>query len=445
MRGFQYWSVYNLIAQTLHRDAAPGRLRSGDATVCGSGLAKASLDANASTGLFMQAARQLIASAHASATCTVASGDPDWQEQTVGFTAKREGDKLFVAGVAGDDRLAPGMRIAALDDSPISQVVTDFGADIFGGRGSDRESWDLALPMFDHMEVFPGDGSAKRLDIRRFPAPADRPAIAVDQPALGLARLRLGTLADPEGLGEALAQGASLIAGANRLVVDLRGCKGEADPAAWLVLLPYLVDADVPAAQVFPDRDVWTIYSAENVNRLTALLERARDAVVEEARPQAQALIDEVAQKGQTALEAIRATLDNLERRRAAELAEVVPSPFADERVAKQAQAPEDVVLLVDETCGIGAERLAQACLPLARVRLVGRATPGAVDYDNYLTATYEDVKASFTFPISRSDANKQGEGYAETGLPLDVHVPFRAADAGRDADLEAAAQLPAR
>lgn len=79
----------------------------------------------------------------------------------------------------------------------------------------------------------------------------------------------------------------------------------------------------------------------------------------------------------------------------------------------------------------------------MERVRLVGRATPGAVDYENYVTRDYPDILARFTYPISRTVANREGRGYARAGLPLDVHVPWTpdecAGGCSRDLVLEAA------
>lgn len=65
MKGFLYWSAYNNICETLHMDAAPGRLMNGDAVACGSSLAKASRDADATPELFVAAVRQFLSTCDA--------------------------------------------------------------------------------------------------------------------------------------------------------------------------------------------------------------------------------------------------------------------------------------------------------------------------------------------------------------------------------------------
>ena len=229
-----------------------------------------------------------------------------------------------------------------------------------------------------------------------------------------------------------------LKAGAAHVIVDLRDCAGDLVPASALAILPILCDRDVAARAVLGDRRVWTIYSRANVERLVALLERAREAAPEAARGEAQGYIDEIRAKGAAVLKAKRATLDARERRAASELPEVVPSPFGDEIVRVVAPSAR-VTLLVGPRTGVGAERLADAVRGMARVRLVGAQTPGALDYDTMLTADYPDVGVRLTYPISRSDASHEGRGYALTGLPLDVRVPFTPEACVRDVTLVAA------
>lgn len=446
MKGFQYWSAYNNIAETLRVDAAPGRLAWGDPSSCGNSLAKASRDAKADPEQFVLAVRQLVATAGASATCTLSCADPSWHETTLGFEAKRVQDVLYVTRVDQETRLAPGMRIVAVGENKVADLVSGIGPDVFGGRGTDRESWDLTLRMFDDIDVFPGDGHVERLDLRRYPlsekTSASSSAIEARLLRPDVELVRVGTLADPARLRTVLAEASEDISGARRLIVDLRGCEGDADPGALLALFPLLCDGDCLASDVMGAREVWTIYSKANVERLTSLLERARDRAPEQAREQAQAIIDGIRAKGDEVLAAKRATLDQQERRRLSEVVESMPSPFLDERVSVSAQATSDVVLLVDETCGVGAERLAQAVMGMRKVRLVGRATTGAADFDNYLTAEYPDVLSTFTYPISRSDACHEGRGIAATGLPLDVHVPFSPQECTSDAILQAALEL---
>ncbi len=294
--------------------------------------------------------------------------------------------------------------------------------------------------------------------------------------------LTVESLADGTAVARLLEEAGEALDGAEKLVIDLRACVGEADPASYLALLPYLCDRDIPAREVFPDRQVYTIYSKANAELLLAGIERARkgfecragdggDAETRAGSEVLDALADDIRAKADEVLQAKRRTTGLQERRRASELPEIVPSPFGEEEVrarglgaggdggsaeqtgqtgqaaGRTGQATEPAtgptILLVGPQTGIGAERLAEAVMGMERVRLVGRATPGAVDYENYVTRDYPDILASFTYPISRTVANREGRGYARAGLPLDVHVPWTpdecAGGCSRDLVLEAA------
>lgn len=465
MKGFLYWSAYNNIVETLHMDAAPGRLMNGDAGACGNALAMASRDAKATPELFLAAVRQFLSTADAR-TCTVSCDDPAFTEYSLGFEARRHGDFLYVTRSCGDERLQPGMRIVAAGRSTIPFLLKDTAQEIFWGRDTDREDWDLALRMFADIDVFPGDGHVQRLELRHIPLASSGPAAAstgegvdadassllpcaeLSEPALGAALLAVRSLADPVGLTKVLDAGHELLARCDRLVLDLRRCTGEADPDGLLALLPYLVDVPVPACEVIPTQQVYTIYSKANAERLVGLLETARahttGAAGSAKDPSITAPFDEaiaiIRAKEAQVLAAKRATTNLRERRAASEIAEEIPSPFAPgELVAPAPHAPARVAVLLDTTTGVGAERLAAAVRGMAKVQLVGRATPGAIDYATYLTAPYPDIRARFTYPISRTAANHDGAGFARSGLPLDVHVPFTPEECTCDTILAAA------
>ena len=457
MKGYLYWSAYNNVCETPHMDAAPGRIMNGDATSCGNALAMASRDGRATPELFVVAARQFLASADAR-TCAVTCDD--YAEYDLGFETRRHGDFLYVTRTCGDERLAPGMRIAAVGRNAVPFLLQDTGAEIFWGRDTDREDWDLALRMYDDIDVFPGDGHVERLPLRRFPkvgAPKSANGTGGSGPkgsgaegttdacadarevAPGVALLEVRSLADAVALGRTLVGAAELLEHCGRLVLDVRRCSGEADPASYLALLPYLTDEPRAARDVFPDVPVYTIYSRRNAERLLAPLDATRTRLEAAGDNASLRLLDEVAAdvraKAAQVLAAKRELRTLPERRAASELPEVVPSPFGDELVeptpvvadaaGRSHGAPRRVAMLVDSTTGVGAERLAQACMGWENVRLVGRATPGAVDYANYVTADYPDVRARLTYPISRTAASRDGHGFARTGLPLDAHVPF--------------------
>ena len=444
MRGFLYLSGYNAICETLHMDAAPGRRSIGNAEACGNSLAKASRNAHADVDQFLLAARQYLSTAGAK-TCKVTCHDGSYQENDLGFRVKRHENFLYVTEARQETRLAPGMRIVAVGMNRIDFLLKDMGADVVWGRGTDREDWDLAMRMFDDIDVFPGDGHVMRLDLRRYPVETPDPEFTT-RVQDGAVVMRIDDLSQAGKVAQAVSEATAALAeqGAGKLVLDLRHCAGTADPASYLALLPMLVDSEADARQVVDDVELFTVYSKNNADALIADIDRVRPALDEAGLSMADELCADIQAKADEVLVRKRTTHVMAERLRMAELPEVLPSPFTDERVVPDANAPRLACILLDSDTGEGAERLAQAVMEMERVRLVGRATKGWVDYANYLTSELEGIACSFTYPISRTKANHDGEGFERTGLPLDVHVPFTPEECTHDAILEAALALEA-
>ncbi len=442
MRGFLYLSGYNAICETLHMDAACGRLSIGNAGACGNSLAKASRDARADMDQFLLAARQYLSSADAR-SCKVTCHDPSYQEWDLGFRVKRHEGFLYVTQAEQETRLKPGMRIAAVGMNKIDFLLKDTGAEVFWGRDTDREDWDLAMRMFDDIDVFPGDGHVMRLDLRRHPVLEHTPQMSVRTQGTAVIA-RVDSLADAQAAQQVAGDvRAALQAGTTKLVLDLRHCADDAaDPDAYLALLPFLVDEETAARDVMGDIELVSVYSKNNARLLTEDIERVRPALDEAGQAMADELVADIAAKADEVLARKRTTHVMAQRLKLAELDEVLPSPFDDERVTPDTHAPQLACILVDSTCGYAAERLAQAVMGMGRVRLVGRATQGLVDYANYLTCELEGIQCSFTYPMSRTKANRDGAGFAKKGLPLDVHVPFTPQECTADTILQAALEL---
>lgn len=442
MRGFLYLSGYNAICETLHMDAACGRLSIGNAGACGNSLAKASRDARADVDQFLLAARQYLSSADAR-SCKVTCHDPSYQEWDLGFRVKRHEGFLYVTQAAQETRLKPGMRIVAVGMNKIDFLLKDTGAEIFWGRDTDREDWDLAMRMFDDIDVFPGDGHVMRLDLRKYPVQTPEAECSCRIEGASVVA-RVDALDDAGKVAEVAAQIRSALAGGcDKLVLDLRRCTGEAaDPRAYLELLPFLVDEETGARDLMGDTELVSVYSKNNAQILADDIERVRPGLDGDNLKLADELLADIRAKADEVLARKRTTHVMAERLKLAELPETLPSPFEDERIAPDAHAPKVACILVDSTCGYAAERLAQAVMGMRRTRLVGRATQGLVDYANYLTCELEGIECSFTYPMSRTKANRDGEGFAKHGLPLDVHVPFTPEECTSDTILAAALAL---
>ena len=128
----------------------------------------------------MTSVRQFLSTADAH-TCRIECRDPGYREYDLGFRTRRHGDYLYVTEAAQETRLSPGMRIAAVGTCAVPFLLKDLGHEVFWGRGTDREDWDLVLRMFDTVDVFPGDGTVRRLELGRYPVQAAEPRLAWEE------------------------------------------------------------------------------------------------------------------------------------------------------------------------------------------------------------------------------------------------------------------------
>ena len=58
------------------------------------------------------------------------------------------------------------------------------------------------------------------------------------------------------------------------------------------------------------------------------------------------------------------------------------------------------------------------------RAKLIGRPTMGNIDYLNPIKVRYENYE--FTYPISKTDAVKNGNGVNDKGIEPDQYIPFK-------------------
>ena len=446
MESSLFVSGYNAICQTIVMDAACSRVSIGRPLECGEMLEKAASEGCATADDFVLAARQYLASAGARA-CQLICNTPGYAEYDLGFRTRRAGDALYVTQAAQEERLPVGTRIVAVGGKTIPDVMGEAKADVFGGRDTDREDWDLTLRAAGEVDVVYADGQQEHLELRRYPVSQPQPRLCVSEAAgdngAHAVVLRIDDLTQVQRIRELLVEvHAALRRGADRLVLDLRRCEGDADPWAYLDLLPYLVDKDSVANELLGDFAVYTVYSPNNVRYLMQGIEASRPRFDAENPGFVDQLLASVRQKGDQVMSVLKGAKTAMEQRAFVELPEMMPTPVEADRIRVAFDAPARTVILVDTTTGVGAERLAQAVMGMERVSLVGRMTPGLVDYTNPMTIDLQGLDSMLVYPISRSQANHDGAGYARTGLPLDVHVPFEPRECTQDVILEKALEL---
>ena len=441
MKGFAYWSDYMNICRTIQEDSPTGYVRYGDSNACGYALAKASRDANAGMEDFLLCTRQFLATS-GDRNSEIASMDPAYEEWELGFTARRKGEHLYVTEVTGDIDLKPGDEIFAVGDERIPDLRTKFGQNIFWENQDEREDWDLLFRMYETLEVFPGDGSAKRVKMKRFPKAPSKPENRRNVLSDGTVLLQVETLADAGEVQAFMEESRENLQKANALILDLRKCEAEGDPESFLPILPYLVDRSVSAGELFPTRTIFTSYTKQNAQRRLAQLEVWKDMAEDpEEKLLAEETIGEVKEKAARVQELRRSKTKLNERRVFNEVEEQEETGIEECRIEK-AEGPGKVIILADTTCRYAGEWLIDGVRGLQKVTVVGRPTAGMLDYTNFITIDYDDIKARFTYPMSRTAQAKEGKGVQFKGVPVDVYIPFTREECTKDLILEKGLEL---
>ena len=85
---------------------------------------------------------------------------------------------------------------------------------------------------------------------------------------------------------------------------------------------------------------------------------------------------------------------------------------------------PEYVAILIDTWCENEAEQFVRIAKEQGRTKLIGRPTMGNIDYLNPIKVRYENYE--FTYPISKTDAAKNGNGVNDKGIEPDQYIPFK-------------------
>lgn len=217
--------------------------------------------------------------------------------------------------------------------------------------------------------------------------------------------LTVGNL-DSTQAAELLAGDAREVSGAARLVIDVRGCTGGVEQAAY-PLLDWLFDEDTALATLVEPQKVLTNYSTGAC--------KAREAQFSQLK----ALL-EAQGAGDTTVwldQGLAAARENAGHGYMEET--LYPADLA----VKAAPAGQRVFLLTSRTTADAAEWLALIARRSGRTVQVGQATRGSLDYFNPVTLTFGD-RFVFTYPMSKTAQAAAGQGMRGKGVSPDVACP---------------------
>ena len=213
-----------------------------------------------------------------------------------------------------------------------------------------------------------------------------------------------------------------LLRRADKLVLDLRHCKGGSFEGVE-PLLPFLIDTPQSFADFMGDMGLHCLYSKGNCDRMVASVE-------EQSRLEGWSEEEE------------RAEVDRIE-----ELAETgfvwEPALLPDEWLVpvEPDEGPRRVVVLCDDGCAGEAETLLQALQRQEKATIVGRSSRGASDFQQLFTVNFDDDML-FIYPMAQTPQAHAGHGINGRGVDADVYVPWTEAELEEDVILREALEL---
>ncbi len=348
-----------------------------------------------------------------------------------GFSVRCFGDALYVTQAEEDERLHPGDALVALDGLGLGEHLQRAIGNPVNGEVCERQLWDDALLLCETMRVRRTDGTEEDLALRRFPKRGfveslRAPSIEVLenvglQAAERAVVIRAHHFVDGSVL-KAMQEHFDDLAHADRVVIDVRDVE-EGMIGNAFGLLALFFDRPVNLKDLMGQEFVYTRYTQLNAQLRMRQLSRMLAMSDASGKEWVQAEIDHVAACAGQGF--------------------VKEAEFEEDMAFPPAPENQQVFLLTDvRTKGAG-ERLVAIARQAAeqgcgKVRTVGRATCGSLDYSNMLSAPL-DERFSLVYPMSKSEAAHLGKGMLGRGFEPDVQVTFTPEECTRDVVLEVA------
>lgn len=343
----------------------------------------------------------------------------DYKNVRADFRVRAYEDALYVSSADEGCGLAPGDKIVAVQSMTPEAVRRLTRHNCFYSRDKERELWGGYLRMADNVTVEREDGSEEKISLRH--SAEWEESYAAEFKLLGSAAyLRLEHL-DYDVVSELIEESLPEIAGAEKLIIDLRrNIGGDADAA--YALLPYVVDREYKLSELINDEGRYTNFTAANCELRYKLLSDFRETLTDSEYT---AEVDRL----------LRLYTENYGKG----IVFVPPEPMEELVIKPAASAPKSVLVLTDTFCENEGESFVSMLKRAgAKVKLIGRPTMGTLDYFDNITVKLNE-HMSLSYPISETKAAHDGCGIAEKGIGVDEYIPWTPAEIKTDIILKRA------
>ena len=365
---------------------------------------------------FLQIMSQYLASLEDPCIGFYMADHDGYMNTDVGFKVRRYGDDLYVTEVTKDRRLQAGDRIFAINRNSPGMHSKKFIKPILRGNLPEREQWGCILKMADHFAVEHKDGTLEDLPVLRFPAGGTAARPEFSMPREGVCCLRINTVDDA--LRALIKENSARLAACSGLIIDIRNAGGGTG-GQIIPLLPYVTDEPANAWDLIDAEPVLNLYTKANCDRKIAELSALKKQ------------LDDSGERGYDRM----INRDIIDFRRKSGAGWTLEEGYGRDEQPQQvcpAENIEHVVLITDTWCRDSAEEFADVCRRSSKVTVIGRPTRGTIDYTNNVTVVFDGMYV-LTYPMGKRQHVAQKIRYNETGLPVDIYVPWTPEECAED------------
>lgn len=327
-----------------------------------------------------------------------------------GFRVRRFENALYVTESAEETRLRKGDVIAEVDGMTI-ETFGQLWAKSLEDSVHERQFWNVALRYAKKILVH-REGESFVLTLATYEHSPYEPSYIAEKLNDETIYMKLTDFAQEKPILGLLEQYKDELDQAANLIVDVRVNYGGND-MFYFPLLDYIFDQTTSFKSLFKEDEVmYTNYTERNcslwINELKGYLEQELDEETAKWTHGEIALFEKNAGNG---LVAVKEEMDYTIHGR---------------------NAPQNVYVLTDVTCGSSGDTFATNVKKSPKVTVAGRATMGIVDFCNVVTQDYGDYE--FGYSVSKMPENYYTN---KTGVMPHIHIPWTPEHLERDVDLE--------
>jgi len=387
----------------------------------------------------------------------------DYRNYSVGFRVRRFADDLYVTECAQDERLKAGDRLISVNHLPAGMHRAKFRKNILIGNTAEREQWGGFLKMADHFVVEHPDGTREDLPFAHFELQQPEHRVRFWKPSSDVCCLSVEEFSqDTAALETLLNAHEAELRICSSLVIDLRKNEGGTE-SGFEPLLPLVMEHPLPRTEL-PEEPVYMNYTKENCDRRVREFQVLKNMYEKEADEGAARmcgdLIREYIEKAGSGLtrEYTEKAGSGLTReytekagsglRLESEEADFWPGAGSKEAGGCQAEPLlqpyeniKKVILITDTWCRDAGEVFVKMAADFSKVTVLGRPTMGTIDYTNSVTMVLDQTFV-LSYPMGKRGYVMDGTRYNETGLPVDIYVPWTPRECTEDVLLEKALEI---